>query len=165
MTIAAPVLLDASHWLDGFDCGEPTLDDWLQRRAAGNAESGASRCYIACDGAKVIGYYALAAGAVAQSAATGKFRRNMPEPIPVIVLGRLAVDRSAQANGIGRALFRDAGMRVLQAASIVGVRGLLVSAISDKAKAFYVALGMVESPLNERVLMMTMKELQVSLGA
>ena len=146
MTIAAPILLDDRHVFDAFDCGVLALDEWRRRRARANAKEGASRTYVACDGPQVVGYYALAAGAVDVSAAPGRLRRNMPDPIPVVVLGRLAVDRSQHGKGIGRALFRDAALRVLQAADIIGVRGMLVDAISDEAKAFYLALGMTVSP-------------------
>ena len=111
---------------------------------------------------KVAGYYALAAGAVVVAAAPGRFRRNMPDPIPVVVLGRLAVDRAYRAQGLGRALFRDAGLRVLQAADIIGVRGILVDAISEDAKAFYLALGMTVSPLDPMTLMVTLADLRAS---
>jgi GNAT superfamily N-acetyltransferase len=163
LTVSAPLLLDINHQIDAFDCGVPSLDEWLKRRARGNAASGASHTYVVCEGAKVVGYYALAAGAVDVSAAPGRFRRNMPDPIPIVVLGRLALDRSQQSKGLGRALFRDAGLRVLQAAGIIGVRGLLVTAISDDAKAFYMALGLVVSPLDPMTLMVTLAELRASL--
>ena len=163
VTVAAPVLIDDSQELDGFDCGVPPLDDWLKRRARANAASGASHTYVACAGQRVVGYYALAAGAVAVTAAPGRFRRNMPDPIPIVVLGRLAIDRSSQGKGLGRALFRDAGLRVLQAAGIIGVRGLLVDAISDEAKAFYLALGMAVSPIDPMTLLVTLADLRASL--
>ena len=165
MAVSAPVLLDDSHQIAAFDCGVSPLDDWLKRRARANAASGASHTYVACDGAQVVGYYALAAGAVAVTATPGRFRRNMPDPIPVIVLGRLAIDRTWAGKGLGRALFRDAGLRALQAADIIGVRGVLVDAISDDAKAFYLALGMVESPLAPMTLMMTLADLRASIAA
>ena len=106
----------------------------------------------------------MAAGAVDVTSAPGRFRRNMPDPIPIVVLGRLAVDRSQQGKGLGRALFRDAGLRVVQAAGIIGLRGVLVDAISDEAKAFYLALGMAVSPINPMVLMVTLADLRASLG-
>jgi len=162
VTVAAPVLLDDSHQLDRFHCGVPPLDDWLKRRARSNAASGASHTYVACDGSIVAGYYALAAGAVDVVTTPGRFRRNMPNPIPVVVLGRLAVDTSQHRKGLGRALFRDAGLRVLQVADIIGVRGLLVDAISDDAKAFYLALGMAVSPLDLMTLMVTPADLRAS---
>ena len=163
MSVVAPVLLDDGHTFDAFDCGVPPLDQWLKRRARSNAASGATHTYVACEGNKVVGYYALAAGAVEVTAAPGRFRRNMPDPIPVIVLGRLAVDTSQQGRGLGRALFRDAALRVLQAASIIGVRGVLVDAISDDARAFYLALGMTVSPLDRMTLMVTLADLRASL--
>jgi GNAT superfamily N-acetyltransferase len=164
VTVAAPVLLDDRHQLDAFDCSVPALDEWLRRRARGNAASGASHTYVATEGNSVVGYYALAAGAVDVTSAPGRFRRNMPDPIPIVVLGRLAIDRSQQGKGLGRALLRDAGLRVVQAAGIIGVRGVLVDAISDEAKAFYLALGMVVSPINPMVLMVTLADLRASLG-
>lgn len=164
MTISAPVQLAAGHLLDQFDCGVRALDDWLKRRARSNAASGASHTYVACNGVTVVGYYALAAGAVEVTAAPGRFRRNMPDPIPIIVLGRLAIDTSQHRKGLGRALFRDAGLRVLQAADIIGVRGVLVDAISDEAKAFYLALGMTVSPLDPMTLMVTLADLRASLS-
>lgn len=164
VTISAPILLDDGHWLDAFDCGVPLLDDWLKRRARGNSASGASHTYVVCQEKRVLGYYALAAGAVEVTAAPGRFRRNMPNPIPVVVLGRLAIDRSQQGNGLGRALFRDAGLRVLQAAGIIGVRGVLVDAISEEAKAFYLALGMSNSPIAPMTLLVTLSDLRESLS-
>lgn len=90
-----------------------------------------------CDGSRVIAYFALASGAVKQPEAPGRFRRKMPDPIPVAVLGRLAIDRIYQGRGFGRALVRDAGLRLFNAAEILGIRGVLVHAISDDARAFY----------------------------
>ena len=163
MKLSAPVLLADNHHLDLFDCGVPPLDIWLKRRARSNAVSGASHTYVSCADDAVAGYYALAAGAVDVQASPGRFSRNMPDPIPVIVLARLAIDRGAQGKGLGRALFRDAGQRILQAAAIIGVRGVLVNAISNDAKAFYLALGMTVSPLDSMTLMVTLSDLRASL--
>jgi len=102
--------------------------------------------YVVCDGASVVGYYALASGVVTVDNAAGRFRRNMPNPIPVAVLARLAVDRDWQGHGLGRALFRDAARRVAQAADAIGIRGIVVHALSDEAKDFYVKLGFDPSP-------------------
>ena len=165
MTIAAPVALEDHHQIDAFDCGVTALNAWLKARARSNAASGASRTYVACDGELVAGYYALAAGAVEVAEAPGRFRRNMPDPIPVIALGRLALDRGQQGQGLGRALFRDAALRVIQAADIIGVRGILVDAISDEAKSFYQAVGMIESPLDPMTLMVTLRDLRAALSA
>jgi len=161
--LRAPEPLTAKHALGKFDSGVLSLDDWLRRRAMQNQASGASRTFVACDDARVAGYYALAASAVAPDAATGRFRRNMPDPVPVAVLGRLAIDKSFQGKGLGRALFRDAALRVLAAADSIGIRGMLVHAISDEAKAFYVGLGLDVSPLEPMTLMATVADLKASL--
>ena len=141
MALSAPALLDDNHVIDNFSSGEPSLDAWLKRRARPNQASGGSRTYVLCEENAVVGYYALASGAVAVKAVPGRFRRNMPDPIPVVVLARLAIDQAWQGRGIGRALFNDAARRVLQAADAIGIRGILVHAISEDAKKFYLALG------------------------
>lgn len=144
--LSAPVPLTEAHILDSFFSGHDTLDDWLRRRARGNQVSGASRTYVVADEGRVVGYYCLASGALAASEAPGPIRRNMPDPIPMAILGRLAVDRSWQGKGLGAALLKDAVLRTAQAAHIVGIRGLLVHAISDEAKAFYEHYGFKASP-------------------
>ncbi|MCA0239239.1 MAG: GNAT family N-acetyltransferase [Proteobacteria bacterium] len=160
--LRAPERLTGEHDLGPFDSGIASLDDWLRRRALDNQASGASRSFVLCDDDRVVGYYALAASSVAPGAAPGRFRRNMPDPIPVAVLGRLAVARSHQGQGLGRALFRDAARRVIGAADTLGIRGLLVHAISDDAKAFYRALGLDVSPLEPMTLMATLADLQAA---
>jgi GNAT superfamily N-acetyltransferase len=150
--------LGAAHDLSAFDCGAPELDEWLRRRALANQESGASRSYVACAGREVVGYYCLATGAVSHAEATGRVRRNMPDPIPVMVLGRLAVDRRWQGRGVGRALLRDAVLRTVQAADIAGIRALLVHAKSPEAKKFYEACGFGASPLAPMTLMITIAD-------
>lgn len=164
MTLTAPAPLTAQHDLLVFDCGEPALNDWLRRRALPNQASGASRSFVCCEGDRVVAYYALAASAVAPSAAPGRFRRNMPDPIPVVVLARLAVAKSHQGQGLGRALFQDATRRALFAAEAIGVRGLIVHALSDTARAFYLQLGLDESPLDPMTLMTSFTDLRAALG-
>jgi GNAT superfamily N-acetyltransferase len=163
VSLRAPAPLADHHQIGAFNSGIATLDEWLRRRARANQTSGASRSFVVCAGDIVVGYYALASGAVDAAAAPGRFRRNMPEPIPVAVLGRLAVDQTRQGQGIGRALFRDSALRVMQAAESIGIRGMLVHAISDEAKAFYVALGLSESPLDPMTLMVTLADLRATL--
>lgn len=155
-----PEPLAVHHDFGDFDSGEPSLDDWLQRRARANQVSGASRSYVVCQNKLVIGYYALASGVVTVENAPGRFRRNMPNPIPVAVLARLAVDRNWQGRGIGRALFRDAAQRVAQAADAIGIRGIVVYAISEAARNFYVSLGFDPSPLESMTLMVTLADLR-----
>jgi len=151
------------HQLGLFNSGALTLDDWLKRRARANQVSGASRSFVVCAGDVVVGYYALASGAVNGAAAPSRFRRDMPEPIPVAILGRLAVDQSFHGQGIGGALFRDGALRVMQAAESIGIRGMLVHAISEDAKAFYLALGLSESPLEPMTLLITLADLRATL--
>jgi GNAT superfamily N-acetyltransferase len=138
ITLLAPTALGPEHILDEFNCGVATLDEWLKRRARANHASGASRCYvIADDTGKVLGYYAVASGALSVADAPGRIKRNMPDPIPMAIVGRLAIDLSQQGKGLGVALLQDAVSRVRQAADIMGIRGVLVHAISEDAKRFY----------------------------
>ena len=162
--IQSPEPLTAEHALGGFDSGVSSLDDWLRRRAMQNQVSGASRTFVVCDAGQVVAYYALAASAVAPDAAPGRFRRNMPDPIPVVVLARLAIARSHQGRGLARAVFQDAANRVIHAADTIGIRGLLVHAISEEATAFYVRLGLDPSPLEPMTLMTTVADLKETLG-
>jgi GNAT superfamily N-acetyltransferase len=163
VTLAAPEPLGPRHDVEPFQSGIETLDTWLKRRALKNQGSGASRTFVVCEGARVMAYFALASSAVTVDVAPGRFRRNMPDSIPVVVLGRLAVDQSQQGKGLGRALVQDAGRRVLQAADAIGVRGLLVHALSADAKASYERLGFDPSPLDPLVLMVTLADLQAAL--
>ncbi len=154
----APEKLRAEHDLSEFECGEPSLDDWLRRRALQNEESGASRTYVVCAGQKVVGYYALAVGAVAHAEAPGRVRRNMPDPVPVMIIGRLAVHKDFHGKKIGPGLLRDAVLRTLQAADIAGVRAVLVHAISERARKFYEDCGFIASPMDPMTLMITVAE-------
>ena len=163
MTITAPEPLSDKHEIGDFESGVASLDEWLKRRAHKNQVADASRTFVACEGTKVVGYYALGSGGIEIAAAPGRFRRNMPEPIPVVVLGRLALDRRFKGRGLGRALFRDSAKRVLHAADSIGIRGILVHAISEDAKAFYIALGFEPSPLEPMTLMVTLADLRGTL--
>ena len=156
--LSAPENLRADHDLSEFTCGEPSLNDWLRRRAFRNEASGASRTYVVCVGQRVVGYYALAVGAVAHAGAPGGVRRNMPDPVPVMVIGRLAVDEGFQGLGIGPGLLRDAALRTLQAAEIAGIRAILVHAISERARRFYVDCGFIASPTDLMTLMIALTE-------
>lgn len=164
MSLSAPVPLADHHQFADFSSGTASLDDWLKKRARPNQAGGASRTYVACEGNRVIGYYAIASGGVKMIEAPGRFRRNMPDPIPVAVLGRLAVDQAYHGQGIGRAMVRDAGLRILHAAEIMGIRGILVHAISEDARAFYMAVGFEPSPIEQLTLMATLADVSASLG-
>jgi GNAT superfamily N-acetyltransferase len=157
---SAPEPLAPNHDLDAFDSGVTPLDDWLKRRARPNEAEGASRTVVICSGRIVIGYYSLAAGAIMRGAATPRVRRNMPDPTPIVLLGRLAVDRGWQGRGLGGDLLRDAVLRTLSAAELIGVRAILVHAISQDAKTFYEQYGFRASPVEPMTLMITIDEAQ-----
>jgi predicted N-acetyltransferase YhbS len=163
MTLAAPEPLAAHHDTSVFTCGVESLDRWLKLRALKNQATGASRTFVISDGKQVLAYYALASSAVAAEVATGRLRRNMPDPIPVVVLGRLAIDQSLQGQGIGRALVRDACLRVMAAADAIGIRGMLVHALSSGAQAFYEHVGFEPSPLEPMTLMATLADVRAGL--
>ncbi len=153
-----PVALAADHRLDAFDSGVAPLDDWLKQRARHNEAEGGSRSFVVCAGHRVVAYYSLAASPVSAAVATGRVRRNMPNPVPVVVLGRLAVDRGWQGRGLGADLLRDAVLRVSAAGVAIGVRAILVHAISNEAKAFYERHGFRPSTMEPMILMVILAE-------
>lgn len=157
--LTAPARLTDAHELADFTSREPQLDEWLRRKALTNESAGACRTYVVADGARVVGFYCLATGAVAHVQATGRARRNMPDPIPVVIVGRMAVDRRYERRGIGRGLVRDAIIRTLGAAEVVGVRAILIHAKSEEARRFYVErCGLAESPVDPMTLMATLAD-------
>ena len=158
MKLHAPQPLSADHQLNTFNCGETSLDEWLKRRAILNQTNGASRTFVVVDKNQlVMGYYALAAGAVHHQDATRSVRQNMPDPIPVMVLARLAVDIRTQAMQLGAGLLRDAIDRSLAVANNTGVRALLVHALHERAKQFYLYFGFQASPVHPLTLMLRFK--------
>jgi GNAT superfamily N-acetyltransferase len=159
---SAPEPLAERHDLAEFTSGAASLDDWLKRRARGNQVSGATRTFVVSEDRRVVAYYAVASSGISVDSALGRFRRNMPDPIPVALLARLAIDRGWQGRGLGRALFRDCAQRVLHAAGSIGIRGIVVHAISEQAKAFYLALGFEVSPLDPMTLMVTLTDVQAA---
>ncbi len=155
LKLSVPQPLIAAHLLNEFECGEHTLDEWLKRRAMSNQLSGASRTFVVVDEERrVCGYYAMAAGAVSHPLATSAVRRNMPDPVPVMVLGRLAVDRRVQGFKLGAAMLQDAVNRAIVVSQNTGVRALLVHALNDRAKQFYEYYGFQESPQHSMTLML-----------
>lgn len=151
---SAPELLNATHHLDDFDCGEEALNSWLKRNALKNQQNQASRTFVVCQNNNVVGFYALAAGSVSHQFVSGGLRRNMPDPIPVVVLGRLAIDLAHQGQQLGAALLKDAVLRASAVSQQVGVKALLVHALNDKAKAFYLNYGFQVSPIDDLVLLL-----------
>ena len=165
MAISQPGPLSNEHRLDDFQCTSPELTRWLMTRARNNHREGASRCFVVCDEPqRVIGYYALAAGAVSHQDVSGTVKRNMPDPVPVAVLGRLAVHADWAGQGIGRGLLKDAVQRTLQVAQHMGIRVLLCHAIDEPAKAFYVKHGFIEAPVDPMTVMLSMTRLHSALA-
>lgn len=156
MDLIEPTFLQDQHELHHFHCTEPTLEAWLKQRARKSQIDQAARCFVVCDGNAVVGYYALAAGAVLHTEAPGNIRRNMPDPIPVIVLGRLAVHADYTGKGIGAGLLQDAVLRALRLSEEIGIRALLCHAISEEAKRFYLHFGFVESPTDPMTVMLNL---------
>ena len=155
-----PTALTGSHQVSEFDCGNDALNDWLIKRALKNQNSGASRTFVICQDNQVIGYYALASGSVERMATPKSIARNMPEPIPVMVLGRLAIDTRMQGQRLGSALLKDALLRTLSVSKNVGIRAILVHAISGDAKRFYLGYGFRISPIDPMTLMLSIRHIE-----
>lgn len=155
--VRPPERLTPKHDLTGFDCGNDVLNEWLRERAIKNQEEGATRTFVVCEDMHVLGYYALGLGQASRGDVPGNISRGMPDPIPMMVLARLAVDKHRQGLGLGRDLARDAVERTVRVSMDVGVRGFLVSAIDEKARQFCERLGFVASKGDENVLMLRLK--------
>lgn len=157
LSINSPVSIDETHRFAGFDCGNIALNVWLEQRALSNHQKGASKVFVSVDENNAIqGYYALCAGEINHAALPRTFRQNMPNPIPVVVLGRLAVNQPVQGKQLGRGLLRDAFLRAQQASENIGIRAVVVHAIDDSAKAFYLQYGFVETPIHPLTLIMSL---------
>lgn len=149
--VTPPSAITSAHDLTQFRSGKEPLDDWLRIRALKN-EGRSSRTYVVAEGRKVIGYYCLSTGAEKLASVPSKLARNSPDPIPLILLGRLAVDENHQGKGIGAAILRDALQRVAQVSQIVGARAVIVHAIDQNAMAFYVKYGFIQFPAGSQTL-------------
>lgn len=166
MTLERPRPIEPADRLAGFDSGEASLDRYLVDRALANHVSDLARCYVCVDGVdnRVVGYYTLSAVAVAHAELPGRARRNAPNPVPAVLLGRLAVDRKARGSGLGRLLVRDAILSTLAAADRIGVRLLIVHALHDEAAAFYATLGFKPSPTSPHHLFLLLGDARASLA-
>ena len=162
--VSAPTHLTAEHDVSAFDSGTPELDTWLKRRALANEALGTSRTYVVTGGGRVIAFYALANGAVAHKDVSAKTKRGMPDPIPVMVLARLAVDAAYQNQGLGSALLKDALLRTVAAAQIAGIRAVLLHTMSDQAKRFYERAGFHACPVDRMMMMLTLAEVEKNLS-
>ena len=161
MAYAGPAILTGAHVVDGFECGQPALDEWLRRRALGNQAVGSSRTWVVVEepGANVVGYYASSTASVLRMSAPTRFRRNQPQQVPAILLARLAVDQRQKGKGLGAALLKHFMLKALEVAELVGVRMVLVHAKDEEAQAFYSHFGFVESPVDPLVLMMLLADI------
>lgn len=153
-SISPPVLLTPAHDRSDFVCKHPILADWLRNRALANQVGGASRTYVVERNGAVIGYYSLAPASVDHAVAPGGVRRNQPDPIPAILLGRLAVHLPESGNGIGQGLLKDAIRRSLEAREIIGGRVLLCHAIDEDARDWYLKFGFHQSPVQRLTVML-----------
>lgn len=163
---STPRKLDAQDDVDEFSCGQPELDDWLKRFAYTSQRAGMATVFVTLSDRRVVGYYALATGGVERAKAPDRIARGLPaHPIPVVLLARLAVDISAQGKGLGRALLRDALVRVESAADEIGIRALLIHAKDDSAREFYMRHGEFEpSPTDPLHLFLLMKDLRKTIA-
>lgn len=152
--VTAPAPLDTIHILSEFNCGEAALDEWVRRHGKKNQSTGAARTFVICreNSSQVVGFYSLVPGSVTHAIAPGGLRRNMPDPIPVIILARLAIDVSYHNKGLGADLLRDAVLRTCRVAENIGVRAIMVHALSDAAEKFYLRYGFKPSATQERTL-------------
>lgn len=161
---SAPAPLTAEHDVSRFDCGEPALNDWLQRRALKN-ESRFSRTYVVCAEGRVVAYFCISAGAVERLAAPGKVRRNAPDTIPVSVIGRLAVDRAHAGRGLGADMLFEALRRIAIASRSIGIGAVLVHAKDDAARRFYLRCAeFIEYPEDSRTLFLPIETVMAAFG-
>lgn len=160
--LSAPEPVGPHHQFLGFSSGKPPLDDWLKQRAL-KSEGRSARTYVVCDEDVVVGYYCFAAAAVRLAEVPKPLQRNMPDPLPVILLGRLAVDSHQQGRGIGKGLLKDALHRALGASRTIGARAVLVHAIDDDAVRFYNAFGFMPSPISPRTMFLPMETIAAAL--
>lgn len=158
--------LSRAHDLSRFDCGSQTsLNEWLKRFAWINQQSETSRTYVVHRAGQVVGYYSIATGSVLREEAPARVAKGLAHhPVPVILLARLAADRSEQGRGLGKALLKDALLRIAAAADIVGARAVLVHAVDSEAAAFYRRFDFELSPVNDLHLMLLMKDLRGAIG-
>jgi ribosomal protein S18 acetylase RimI-like enzyme len=165
VALQRPVALEAQHRTESFRCGVPSLDEWLHKYALQSHRGGGSRVFVTTESTlEVVGYHALAAGAVMPRNTSARLARGLAasQPVPVVLLGRLAVDVGHQGQHLGRSLLLDAMTRVLQASELIGVRALLVHAIDERARAWYEQFGFERSPTHPMHLILLIKDLRAT---
>lgn len=162
--LSAPTPFLIEHDVTGFSCGDASLDHWIRSTAARNESNNASRTFVVCDGVVVVAYYALAAGSIDRAFLPKSLQRNKPNPLPVVVLGRLAVDSRYQDRGLGSGLLKDAMIRAAFISRTIGVKGILVHAISEDARRWNQKRWFLESPLDPMTLILPTLHIRKSLG-
>lgn len=165
---SAPVPITPDDRLDRFECGRPALDEWLRGHALEN-EGKASRTYVVTARAgeaagDVVAFYTLAYGSVVRQEMPKSIRQGLPNPVPVMVLGRLAVDRNHSGKGLGPALLREAMQRTAEAAQIAGLRAMIVHAIDDDAVGFYAKYGFQMFPAGSRTLFLPLESVRAAIS-
>ncbi|MBS0246964.1 MAG: GNAT family N-acetyltransferase [Proteobacteria bacterium] len=160
--LSPPAPFSATLDATGFDCGKVALNDWI-RDTAGRSEGRTARCVVVTRNNSIVGFYCLAAGAVQHQGAPRKLRQNSPDPIPVVIIGRLAVDKRLQGLGIGRGLLKDALLRITKASELVGARAVIVHAVDQEAVPFYARYGFRSFPMGNQTLYLTIEDIVASL--
>lgn len=156
-SLSKPLPLNPSHILDGFSSSENSLNEWLQKRARLALAARTATTFVVCRGKYVVGYYSLATGSLSHADSSSGLRRNTPDPIPTIVLARLAVSQEEAGRGIGHALVQDAMKRSLVAAKHVAARTLVVHALNANVASFYRGLGFIDLPVQEGTISLHLK--------
>lgn len=167
-TFGSPRALRASDRFAPFDCGEPSLNEWLRSRALKNETTGASRTFVTveAESGDVAGYYCLSASALALEDAPGRVKRNMPSPIPIILIGRLAVDGRFTGRGLGASLLQDAVLKGIEASRIVGARAFVVHALNEDAERFYRKFGFeLMPPAAKRAMFLLLSDAEATIAS
>ncbi len=161
--LSSPVAIEPQHDHSDFDCGIAALNDYLRKYALTNHQNESARTYVAARGRRVVGYYSLAAGSVSPEQVPERVKKGLARhPIPVILLARLAVDRSEHGKGLGKGLLKDALLRAAQAADLIGCRAVLVHAKDEAARAFYTKFDFTPSPSDDLHLYLLMKDIRLA---
>lgn len=160
-----PVLLQNFHIVEGFDCGDEALDSYLKKYALANNQNGSAITYVTAKGSRVVGYYTLAPASVSKSDVPQRVGKGLANhPVPVVLLARLAVDRTEKGIGLGKGLLRDVFRRIIPAVDIIGARALFVQAKNKQAKSFYEHFGFESSPIDQFHLYLLLKDIKKTLG-
>lgn len=154
-----PELLGPDHVLDEFDCGDQTLNDWLATKARHNQREGGSRTWVVSDGDRVVAFCASSTAVILRAAATKRAARNMPDPVPGVLLTRLAIDLKHQGSGLGAVLLKHFIVKALEVAQITGVRVLLAHAANEAARQFYLHHDFERSPVDDLTMLLLVKDI------